>query len=106
MPIAHRHRSRRRHRTSGRLPQAPQAGRTIVASPRFSLGTILGKSGSRPNQLGRAVVYFPCFSPDETISSTHHLIEAFMNGSWIRGFAALVIVAYGTGGGFAQSEAR
>src|SRR5262249_24389299 len=52
------------------------------------------------------VVYSPCFSPDETISSTHHLIEAFMSGSWIRGFAALVIVAYGTGGGFAQSEAR
>src|SRR5690242_10699039 len=29
-----------------------------------------------------------------------------MNGSWIRGFAALVIVAFGAGGVFAQDEPR
>jgi hypothetical protein len=34
------------------------------------------------------------------------LIEAFMSGSWIRGLAFLVIVAFGTGGGFAQSEPK
>jgi hypothetical protein len=78
----------------------------MVVSPRFSEQCLSGNAGSRPNQPGRAVVYCPCFVLDETIFSTHHLIEAFMSGSWIRGLASLVIVALGAGGGFAQSEPR
>jgi hypothetical protein len=66
----------------------------------------LGDAGSQPNQPGRAVVDSPCFVRDQTTSSTHHLIEAFMKNSWLRGFAALVILALGAGGGFAQSEPR
>jgi hypothetical protein len=66
------------------------------------VSTILGDAGPEPNQPGLAVVYYPCFVLDETTSSTHHLIEAFMSGSWLHGFAALVILALGAGGGFAQ----
>src|SRR5262249_30879714 len=103
--IAHHHRSRHRHRMPGRLPRhLGPAGRTVVASPRSSVRTLVGESGPQPNQPGRVVVYCPCFTCDETISSTHHLIEAFMNGPWIRGFVAPVILALGTGGGSAQSE--
>jgi hypothetical protein len=74
--------------------------------PSFPKPTIFVKAGARLHQPRRVVVYCPCFFRDEPISSTHHLIEASMNSFWIRGFEALVIVAFGAGVGFAQDEPR
>ena len=111
-------RARSRHRV--RLPsrylrpvqdQAPRRsrGHGCARRPRSSRSTEQRDSqlpgtlrrSSRGGGLSNGVFYESLsfivlvFSGDKPISSTHHLIEVFMNGSWIRGFEVLVIVALG-----------